>query len=74
MKTNKTFTVTFPTLWIIPALSIIYSIIRVYDGVSWNFAITIVIAPILTYLGWCIGYFVCVCLSIFAMKIHKGDN
>lgn len=69
---NTNINITFPTLWLIPMLSLVYSIIRIYDGVDWNFATTIVIAPILTYLGWTFGYMICMFLSIFftyAVKI-----
>ena len=71
MKNKPTVTIAFPTLWLIPVLSVIYSVIRVYDGIDWNFATTIVIAPMLTYLGWCIGYIACICLSVIAMKFYN---
>ena len=58
----------FPNLLWIPFLSIMYSVIKIYDGVNWNWAVVLIISPLLTYLGWCIGW----CLFTYiAIKLFK---
>ena len=58
----------FPILLWIPFLSIMYSVIKIYDGVNWNWAVVLIISPLLTYLGWCIGW----CLFTYiAIKLFK---
>jgi hypothetical protein len=65
---KSNITISFPNLLWIPFLSIVYSVIKLYNGVSWNWAVVLVISPLLTYLGWCIGW--CL-LTYIAMKLFK---
>ena len=65
---NSNITISFPNLLWIPVLSIIYSVIKLCDGVSWNWAVVLVISPLLTYLGWCIGW--CL-LTHIVLKLFK---
>ena len=60
--------ISFPSLLWIPFLSIVYSISKLYNGVSWNWAVVLVISPLLTYLGWCIGW--CL-LTYIVIKLFK---
>lgn len=69
MTKNAEPTIIFPSLWWIPLLSIIYSVIKICGGVDWSFATTIVIAPIMTYFGWCLGNCLILMFSILLLKM-----
>ena len=65
------FTIIFPNLLLIPILSIICAIIKFFNGIYWNWIVTLVIAPISIYFIWTISYLVCV---LIVLKIIKKIN
>jgi len=71
MKKKPNVSITFPNILLIPVLSIVCGIIKLCNGIDWNWFVALVALPIATYFIWCIGYCILAILAITFLKMMK---
>lgn len=70
---NK-YTITMPSLLLIPVLSILYAIIKCCGGTDWNWIIVLFFAPIITYFSWTMLYVMCMTFCLFLIKLISKNK
>lgn len=73
MKKSKC-NITFPNLMMIPFLSALGIIIKLFCDTKYDWIDVIMINPVLIYFGWCIGYCVLAYLSVKIINMINKEN